>query len=399
MKQPLNSMLRKGSVVLLLLASFNTSVFADPAVDAQNSTAELEALRDQIQKIKNDIDSSLGESSALRKQLEQSEADVEKAIDEAKALDEKIRLQNEAIEALKKKQLEKAEALNQHKFFLIEQMRVAYINKDQSMLKLVLNQEDTSVMSRNMVYHRYFTEARKKKITQVGAQITELQEHQKVIMLQSEQLRLLQFSKKENLDALEQKKQNRLTVIAQLDEELFSKNEKLDRMKNDAETLNVLIKSLDKAAAKIARIAKIERERRKRIPFVQLKGKLRWPAAGGIVHRYGTSRNNSSLSWQGVLIDATVGSDVKAVSQGQVIFSDWFQNLGRLIIVDHGGGYMSLYGHNSRLLRSVGDKVKTGEVIASVGDTGGRKNSGLYFEVRQKGTPVNPAVWCKGQFK
>ncbi len=399
MNHLLNSMLRKGGFTLLLLASFTSSVLADPDVDTKKSTIELEALRDQIQKIKKDIDSRRDESKELRDQLEQSESEVEKAIKEAKALDEKIRKQNEAIEALKKKQSGKAEALNQHKSFLMKQMRVAYINKDQSTLKLVLNQEDSSAISRHMVYHRYFTEARKKKITQVSAQISELQQHQKVIMHESEQLRLLQFSKKENLQALEQKKQKRQQVIVQLDEELFSKNEMLGRMKNDAENLNVLLQSLDQAAAKIARLAKIERERHKSPPFVQLKGKLRWPAAGGIIHRYGTSRNNSSLSWQGMLIDAPVGSDVKAVSHGRVIFSDWFQNLGRLIIVDHGGGYMSLYGHNSQLLRAVGDKVETGEVIASVGDTGGRKNSGLYFEVRQKGTPVNPGIWCKGQFR
>ncbi len=188
-------------------------------------------------------------------------------------------------------------------------------------------------------------------------------------------------------------------IITQLDQKVSSKAAQLNRMQRDAETLNTLINSLNKTAARLARLARLEKAKRNAPAFANLKGKLRWPAAGGIIHRYGTSRNNSSLNWQGVLINAKVGSDVKAVSSGRVIFSDWFQNLGRLIIVDHGGGYMSLYGHNQDLFRSVGDKVKTGEVIASVGDSGGRKNSGLYFEVRRKGTPVNPATWCKGQFK
>ncbi len=385
--------------ILTLLIIFTSSVMADPATDARKSTAELEALRDQIRKIKNEIDQGRGESSALRKQLEQSEAEVEQAIKESRELDEKIRKQKEALEALEKKQDEKTGALNQHKAFLMEQIRVAYINQNQSTLKLVLNQENTASFNRNMVYHRYFSEARAQKIAQVNQQISEIKEHQKVIALESEQLRLLQFSQKEKRRKIEQKKKERERLIARLDKQLSSKNARLNRMQKDAETLNALINSLNKTAARLARMARLEKAKRNAPTFARLKGKLRWPAAGGIIHRYGTSRNGSSLKWKGVLINAPIGSDVKVISGGRVIFSDWFQNLGRLIIVDHGGGYMSLYGHNQDLFRSVGDQVKAGEVIASVGNSGGRKNSGLYFEVRRKGSPVNPATWCKGQFK
>ena len=390
---------RKSIFILALLTVFTLPAVAEPAADARKSTAELEALRDQIQKIKNEIGQSRGESDAMRKQLEKSEVEVEKAIKESRELDEKIRKQNEALESLKKQQEEKAEALNQHKDFMMEQIRVAYVNQNQSTLKMVLNQEDTASFSRNMVYHRYFAVARSQKITLVGQQIRDLQQTQKVVAHESEQLRLLQFSQKESLKKLEQKKQDRELVIAELDKQVSSKGAQLNRMQKDAETLNALVNSLNKAAANQAKLAQIEKAKRNAPAFANLKGKLRWPAAGGIIHRYGTSRNNSSLNWQGVLINAKVGFDVKAVSGGRVIFSDWFQNLGRLIIVDHGGGYMSLYGHNQDLFRSVGDKVKTGEVIASVGDSGGRKNSGLYFEIRRKGTPVNPATWCKGSFK
>jgi septal ring factor EnvC (AmiA/AmiB activator) len=390
---------RTSIFILALLTAFTSPVSAEPAADARKSTAELEALRDQIQKIKNEIGQRRGESDALSKQLEKSEVEVEKAIKESRKLDEKIRKQNEALESLKKQQEEKTEALSQHKDFMMEQIRVAYINQNQSTLKMVLNQEDTASFSRNMVYHRYFAAARSQKIAQVGQQIKDLQETQKVVTFESEQLRLLQFSQKDNLKKLEQKKQDRQLVIARLDKQVSSKGAQLNRMQRDAETLNALINSLNKTAANLARLARLEKAKRNVPAFANLKGKLRWPAAGGIIHRYGTSRNNSSLNWQGVLINAKLGSDVKAVSGGRVIFSDWFQNLGRLIIIDHGGGYMSLYGHNQDLFRSVGDKVKTGELIASVGDTGGRKNSGLYFEVRRKGTPVNPATWCKGSFK
>ena len=391
--------LRKGIFILSLLTVFTSSAFADPTENARKSTAELEALRAQIQKIKSEIGQSRGESDALRKQLEKSEVEVEKAIKESKELDEKIRKQNEALESLSKEQQEKAEVLNLHKDFLMEQMRVAYINQNQGTLKMVLNQEDTASFSRNMVYHRYFSAARSQKIAEVGQQVSDLQDTQKVIARETEKLRVLQHTQKANLQNLKDNKQERERVIARLDKQVSSKGAQLNRMQKDAETLNALISSLNKTAARLARLAQLEKAKQIAPAFARLKGKLRWPAAGGIIHRYGTSRNGSSLKWKGVLINAKVGSDVKAVSGGRVIFSDWFQNLGRLIIIDHGDGYMSLYGHNQDLFRSVGDKVKTGEVIASVGDSGGRKNSGLYFEVRQKGTPVNPATWCKGSYK
>jgi len=354
---------------------------ADPAKDAKKSTVELEALRDQIRKIKNEIDQNQGKSSTLRKQLEQSEAEVEQAIKKSRELDEKIRKQKEELETLKKEQAEKSETLNQHKAFLLEQIRVAYINQNQSPLKMVLNQEDRASFSRNMVYQRYFSEARSQKIAQANQQISDLQKLQKAVTHESEKLRLLQFTRKENLQKLEKKKKDRALAIARLDKQLSGKSAKLSHMQKEAEALNALINSLNKAAAKLARLKKAKRN----TPvFAKLKGKLRWPAAGGIIHRYGTYRSGRSLKWKGVLINAPVGSDVKVVSGGRVIFSDWFQNLGRLIIIDHGGGYMSLYGHNQDLFRSVGDKVKTGEVIASVGDSGGRKNSGLYFKSVEK---------------
>ena len=392
------NLFRTSSFIFGLLFIFTSTVCADPVVEAKNNTAELEALRDQIQKIKNDISNSRGKSDALRNQLEISEVEVEKAIKESRELDKKIREQNKTLDSLKHQQEEKTKALNQHKDFLMEQIRVAYVNQNHNMLKLVLNQKDPAGLSRNMVYHRYFSEARAQKIAQIGGQVNDIKELHKATSLETEQLQILQFSRKDKLKKLEQKKQERQQIIAGLDKQLSSKGAKLNRMQRDAETLNALINSLNKAAARLARLARLERAKRNTPSFANLKGKLRWPAKGGLLHRYGTSRNGSSLKWKGVLINSPVGSDVKAISSGNVIFSDRFQNLGRLIILDHGGGYMSLYGHNQDLFRSVGDKVKTGELIASVGDSGGRKNSGLYFEVRQKGRPVNPAIWCKGQY-
>ena len=128
-------------------------------------------------------------------------------------------------------------------------------------------------------------------------------------------------------------------------------------------------------------------------PFATLKGKLAWPVQGRVAGDYGQPRAGSVVKWNGVLLEAPAGSAVRAVYHGRVAFADWLPGLGLLVIVDHGGGYMSLYGHNSTLRKEAGDWVQPGEVVAEVGDTGGQPRPALYFEIRFKGEPVNPHTW------
>ena len=130
-------------------------------------------------------------------------------------------------------------------------------------------------------------------------------------------------------------------------------------------------------------------------PFDSLKGTLSWPVNGRISHRFGQYKKGNKLKWQGVTIEAKAGDNVHAVSTGKVIFADWFRNMGLLLILDHGDGYMSLYGHNEALARKPGDWVKTGDIIAKVGDTGGQQRNASYFEIRKSGTPLNPKLWCQ----
>ncbi len=130
-------------------------------------------------------------------------------------------------------------------------------------------------------------------------------------------------------------------------------------------------------------------------PFAGQTANLRWPAQGRILHRFGQPRADGRMKWQGVLIGAAEGSEVKAVYNGRVVFADWLDGLGLLMILEHGDGYMSLYGHNQTLLREVGQTVTKGDVIAEVGDSGGQPTPGLYFEVRKNGSAVNPSSWIK----
>lgn len=134
-------------------------------------------------------------------------------------------------------------------------------------------------------------------------------------------------------------------------------------------------------------------------PFLTLRGRLQWPSRGKLTTRYGSARKVGKLKWQGVNIKAPEGTEVHAISHGRVAFSDWLRGFGLLTIIDHGDGYMSLYGGNQSLFKEVGDWVEAGEVIAGVGNSGGRKNSALYFEIRHNGKPTNPLKWCRNKPK
>jgi septal ring factor EnvC (AmiA/AmiB activator) len=193
----------------------------------------------------------------------------------------------------------------------------------------------------------------------------------------------------------EQKKQldqdlgKRKTIISSLDKQLKKQGGNLSRLEDEAAQLQNLIKSIEKLFID-APESEISRK-----SFAKLKGKLAWPLKGKLRKLFGRTKPQSDLRWQGVKIEAANGSHVMAVSHGRVAFADWLRGLGNLIIIDHGNSYLSLYGHNESLFKTAGDWVEAGEVISSVGSSGGEQKAGLYFEIRKKGKPQNPTRWCK----
>jgi septal ring factor EnvC (AmiA/AmiB activator) len=203
--------------------------------------------------------------------------------------------------------------------------------------------------------------------------------------------RKLETLKKEQLGKLDQlaaSRDDRRTVIDELNRTIADQDRELQTLQLDEQELSSLIDNLKNRQDIVELYENLP-------PFDSLKGKLRWPVQGKITTRYGSAKREGKLRWNGVKISAGQGNDVTAVSTGKVIFADWFRNLGLLIIIDHGNGYMSLYGHNERLLKKAGDFVSTGEAVAKIGNTGGQSETALYFEIRQQGTPMNPGLWCQ----
>ena len=170
---------------------------------------------------------------------------------------------------------------------------------------------------------------------------------------------------------------------------LIQQGGSLVNLKDDALQLQNLINSIEEIFVD-APVPGFSRQ-----TFAELKGKLAWPVKGKLRKLYGRHKPLSNLRWQGIVIEAPIGRQIRAVSHGRVAFADWLRGLGNLIIIDHGNSYLSLYGHNESLFKSAGEWVESGDVIASIGNSGGQKANGLYFEIRKKGKPQNPTGWCK----
>jgi septal ring factor EnvC (AmiA/AmiB activator) len=259
----------------------------------------------------------------------------------------------------------------------------------EELFKLLLSQESPATLGRMLVYFDYYNRARTEQIAAVSAELAKLDELESATAHAEEQLAALEAKQASELKALERSRDDRRAAVAKLDAEIRDANAAASKLRNEERRLSEVVKRL----AELSSDFPVDNEQ----PFARSKGKLAWPVQGRLAGDYGQPRGaGGPVKWTGVLLEANAGTPVKAVYHGRVAFADWLQGLGLLVIVDHGGGYMSLYGHNEVLLKESGDWVEPGETIAQVGDSGGQARPGLYFEIRYNGEPVNPHPWIAG---
>jgi septal ring factor EnvC (AmiA/AmiB activator) len=281
------------------------------------------------------------------------------------------------------------QSMRAHYAGIARQIRASYVMGRQEYLKLLLNQQDPAAVSRTLVYYDYFNRARVKQIDAIDQDLAKLAAVEQRMRDKAAELEASKQRQEEEKRHLLESQTERSEVLAKLENRIESGDQRLKSMLGDEQALIRLIESLRPTLEELAI------EPGEQVAFAKQKGKLPWPVKGKISARYGTSRGVGDLKWRGVLITATEGSEVRAISHGRAVFSDWLRGFGMLLIVDHGDGYMTLYGHNQSLYKEVGDWINAGEVIASVGQSGGRQQDGLYFEIRYKGQPTNPIKWCR----
>ncbi|HVS78240.1 MAG TPA: peptidoglycan DD-metalloendopeptidase family protein [Steroidobacteraceae bacterium] len=359
-----------------------------PHADASQARAQLEAVRNQIARISRQVSRGRAERDRLTRQLRATEESVGKA---RAALDD-LRQQRQAgaarqaeLEAQKRaREADLASSRNA----LAGQLRAAYLTGREEPLKLLLNQRDPAQAGRMFVYYSYFGRARALQIQAIQADLQRIGQLDGELQAQDAKLATLQQAQEAQVAALSQARSRRMQVLASISAQTRTRAARLARLRQQQSGLESLLAQLRRAAASLPP------EDFGNSPFAHLRGKLRPPVAGRIIESYGQVRAGG-LKWQGDLFATERDAPVHAVSQGRVVYADWLAGLGLLIIIDHGDGYMSLYGHNARLYESVGEHVAAGQTIAQAGDSGGSARPELYFEIRKEGKPVDPRFWLR----
>jgi septal ring factor EnvC (AmiA/AmiB activator) len=356
--------------------------------DARQARAQLQAVSDQIARIARQVSRGQAERDRLTRQLRATEESVGKA---RAALDD-LRQQRQAgasrraqLEA-QKHQLEADLAGNRDA--LAGQLRAAYLTGREEPLRLLLNQGDPARAGRMFVYYSYFSRARALKIQAIEADLQRIGQLDGQLQAQDAKLAGLQQAQQAQVSALQQARSQRMQVLASISAQTQSRAARLSRLQHQRSDLESLLAQLRQATASLPP------EDLGHSVFAQLRGRLPRPVAGSIIQRYGQVRAGG-LKWQGDLFATQRDAPVRAVSPGRVVYADWLAGLGLLIIIDHGDGYMSLYGHNDRLYESVGQHVVAGQVIARAGDSGGSARPELYFEIRREGEPLDPRLWLR----
>jgi septal ring factor EnvC (AmiA/AmiB activator) len=350
---------------------------------------QLKTLLHKIDKVKQAIDVKEDSKSRYITQLKKIEKNVGKVNLKIRKIDDQIKHRKTELAALRATRLEHQRRLSRENEYLAEQVYSAFTLGHQEKVKLLFSQQKPQTLQRNLVYYQYFSNARVALINTVQTSIDKILETESLIRLAQNDLQKNQQALAAQREQLKKDLGKRRTIIASLDKQLKSQGGSLTRLEDEATQLQKLIKSIEEIFNEAPDV-EISRQ-----AFARLKGKLAWPVEGKVRRLFGHNKPLSNLRWQGVIIEANSGSQVMAVSHGRVAFADWLRGLGNLIIIDHGNSYLSLYGHNESLFKGAGEWVEAGEVISSIGSSGGQKTPGLYFEIRKKGKPQNPTRWCK----
>ena len=352
---------------------------------AQVKERELENVREKISDLKKSMDKRAADRDRVTGDLQKAEVQISekrvrlKEIERQKQFSERRKAEIEDKLTVREAELEVESSQ------LAAQVRAAYTSGSQERIKLLLNQQDPATTGRMMVYYRFLSDYRGENIEKVSAIIAELAELHEKASEEERRLSGLARARYAELVELNSQQEKRQTLLVTLKSKIEQEGNEIERLAAEEKDLSRLIAELTSILS--------DYPIRSEEPFSQLKGKLTWPVAGNLLHDFGQPRARGRLKWNGVVLAAPRGREVRAVYHGRVVFADWLAGMGLLVIVDHGEGFMTLYGYNETILKSGGEWVAPGDVIATVGDSGGQQQASLYFEIRLGTQPINPRRW------
>ena len=419
---PAPSRLRASGLLVLAL-------LAGPLL-AQNTSRDaekkLQQLRGELRNVSQERRQLEGQRDQAQQQLRAADQKVARSGRAVAEADAAVRREQQALAELQQRKATLQGGLAQQRRQLAALLRGAYQLGNHAPLKLLLSQDTVADGNRQLAYHRYLQRERAAAITALTADLTALESTEQQITARSRELEQAREQQRRDAATLAQDRRQRATVVAELDQRYQDRSDREKALGKDAQSLERLLANLRAAAARAeaerraaARRAAAAQSRQAAIgataprdapraapgktpPRVVANapaprvGGLGWPLSGNLLARYG-GRLPDGRNSSGVLIGAPAGSTVNAVADGTVVFSDWMTGYGMILIVDHGNGYMSLYAHNDALLRDAGARVRRGEAVAKVGNSGGQGVTALYFELRRNGQPVDPSTWLQRQ--
>lgn len=363
---------------------------------------ELTQLRERIEALQQELDQTSEDRAEAADDLKQSERRISDVTRGLRQLEAKQRTLLRQIRSLEAETKEVEVDITDQRKRLSLLLRERYARGANDAMMLLLGGHDPGEVARNLEYYGYVGRARAKVIREYQESLAHLESIQQRARDQRADLDRVRGQRVAQKKALESEKGARQQVLYKLSEQIRKQRREIATLVRDEKRLTRLIERLARLAAttkakppvksgeKVERVADASLAGLK---FDRLKGKLALPVRGEILHRFGQRRDGGGPAWKGLFIRARQGQEVRAVGSGQVAFADWLRGFGNLLIIDHGGGFLSLYSNNESLYKQPGDPIKAGDVVATVGATGGQDEPGLYFELRRQGKPFDPLVW------
>lgn len=392
--------------------------FAAKKIDVAKE--DLGDIQQKIKKLKEELDNNQAAHKDATDALKDSETAISSANKKLREINQKQNKNKNTLSTLKKQSLTLNDSLSAQQKKLSSLLRQQYMHGNQSYTQLILQNKNPSEIARDVKYFSYIAKQHATVIDDMQGNLQKVKELNNKTATALQEVAELKAKQEAEKKTLEQQKQQKSKVVKTLSSEILAQRGQIKKLSRDEKNLSNLVERLAKIIPKkikkpikkstkpikpdddsndekpkqvIASVEETPSNDYAGTNFAALKGKLRLPARGELTNRFGGKREDTGITWKGLFIKAAEGADVKTVASGRVVFADWMRGFGNLIIVDHGSGYMSLYGNNQAVLKNVGEEVTAGDAIAAVGNSGGNESNGVYYELRKNSAPFDPLSW------
>lgn len=358
-----------------------------PAMAQQDVTpAQIEALKERIEDIDDWLADAEEDRSALERQLAATEKTISQLTRERRNLRQQAEQQKLRLEELQSEEQALARTLERQRESLKRQIRAAWMEGDAPAVKVLLNEIDPDQIARTLTYYEYLSKDTVRRLEAFRTSLQELRATQAAVQSTRVELATTEKSLAERQQALADSRAQRQQTLAALNADIKNRRSERQELESDRQRLEQLLEEVQQAINNIPSPNESQ-------PFASLRNQLPWPVRGKVLSGFGDQYADGKLRRNGLLIRTAEDEEIRAIHYGRVVFANWLRGFGLITIIDHGDGYMTLYGHASSLFTSPGDWVAAGEPIALAGRTGGTETPALYFEVRHDGKPDNPGRW------